>query len=322
MKSPYNRAFFAKRQPGSAIKPLIYTAALEKGFTPGSIFNDTPVAYDKGNNEIWRPLNYDGKLYGDLTLHEALAHSNNIIAIKLLESISVPYFVDFANRLGLPLRNINDLSLALGTEEVTPYELVSAYLPLANQGMRAEPRTFIRVYDRINNTWAENPLAATPVLPPAEAFVMTHMMKDVLTYGTAKSLKKFSQERPAAGKTGTTDDYRDAWFVGYTPQLITAVWAGYDKPRPGGKGFTGGGICAPIWGRFMQTALADKPVEDFPKPETVVSAIIDPATGFLAAPNCPAKREELFIAGTEPAQYCPKHGGENLQPQAPSTVTN
>ena len=139
------------------------------------------------------------------------------------------------------------------------------------------------------------------------------MLKDVMTYGTAKNLKKFSQGRPAAGKTGTTDDYRDAWFIGYTPQVITGVWVGYDKPRPGGKGFTGGAVAAPIWERFMNLAVAARPVVDFPKPDTVVSVSIDPATGYLAAPECPVKRDEFYIPGTEPTEFCPKHGGNLLK---------
>jgi membrane carboxypeptidase/penicillin-binding protein len=137
------------------------------------------------------------------------------------------------------------------------------------------------------------------------------MLKDVMIYGTAKSLEKFSKERPSAGKTGTTDDYRDAWFIGYTPQVITGVWVGYDKPRPGGKGFTGGAVSAPVWGRFMRSVLAGRPVVDFPKPDTVVSVSIDPATGCLATPNCPVKREEFYIAGTQPTVYCPVHGGDD-----------
>jgi membrane carboxypeptidase/penicillin-binding protein len=145
------------------------------------------------------------------------------------------------------------------------------------------------------------------------------MLKDVLTYGTAKGLRKFSQARPSAGKTGTTDDYRDAWFVGYTPQIITGVWVGYDKPRPGGKGFTGGVVAAPIWERFMRQALSARPAVDFPRPDAIVSVSIDPATGFLATPDCPEKRDEVYIPGTEPNEYCPRHGGSVLQPlPAPS----
>ena len=251
---------------------------------------------------------------------EALAYSNNIITVKLLENIGVPYFVNFAGTLGLSLRSPNDLSLALGTEEVTLNDLVLAYTPLANGGLHPKARTIVRIFDKNHNAWIENPPAVNPVLSPAIAFIMTQMLKDVLIYGTAKSINSFSQERPAAGNTGTTDDYRDAWFIGYTPQVIAGVWVGYDKPRPGGKGFTGGAIYAPITARFMRSVLADKPVMDFPKPDTVVSALIDPTTGYLAAPDCPIKQEEFFVAGTQPIEYCPKHRGENLKsllPQLP-----
>ncbi|KAB0672133.1 PBP1A family penicillin-binding protein [Oryzomonas sagensis] len=313
-KGSYNRAFSAKRQPGSAIKPLIYAAALEKGITAGSIWNDTPVAYDRGNNQVWKPQNYGRERYGDLSLRRALAYSNNVITVKVLEAIGVPYFTDFAGKMGLPLRAQNGLSLALGTDEVSLNDLVQAYTPLATGGMRSEGRTIIRIYDHRRRAWTENPPIVTPVLAPATAFVTTQMLKDVMTYGTAKSLRRFSQQHPAAGKTGTTDDYRDAWFVGYTPQVITGVWVGYDKPRPGGKGFSGGAAAAPIWERFMRRAVAGKPAVDFPKPDTVVSVTIDPTTGYLATAECPKKHDEFYIAGTEPTRYCPKHGGGAAMP--------
>jgi 1A family penicillin-binding protein len=307
-KNPYNRAFHAKRQPGSAIKPLIYAAALENGITAASIWNDAPVSYDRGNGEVWQPQNYDGKSHGELSLRQALAHSNNIIAVKLLETVGVPAFADFAGRAGLQLQNRNDLSQALGTEEITLSELVTAYASLAAAGSRPEPRTIIRVYDRNRRSWTESPPLVTPVMTPAAAYVATSMLKDVLTYGTARGLRKFSQERPAAGKTGTTNDYRDAWFIGYTPQMVTGVWVGYDQPRPGGKGFTGGAVAAPVWGSFMRAALAGKPALDFTKPDTVITATIDPTTGFLATPDCPQKRDEFFVSGSEPLQYCHTHG--------------
>lgn len=316
-KDSYNRAFFAKRQPGSSIKPLIYAAALEKGITAASVWNDTPVAYNRGNSELWKPQNYGRERFGELSLRQALAHSNNVITVKLLETIGVPYFVDVAGKMGLPQRAQNGLSLALGTDEVTLTDLVQSYTPFATGGMRAEARTIIRVYDRNRRSWTETPPQVAPALSPAAAFVTTQMLKDVMTYGTAKSLRKFSQARPAAGKTGTTDDYRDAWFVGYTPQVITGVWVGYDKPKPGGRGFTGGAVAAPIWERFMQSAVASRPVADFPQPETVVSVAIDPETGLLATMDCPEKRDEFFVAGTQPTEYCSKHGGEARKPLTP-----
>jgi len=316
-QSGYNRAFSAKRQPGSAIKPMIYAAALEKGVTAGSIWDDTPATYNKGNGEIWKPMNYGKEQYGELSLRRALAYSNNVITIKLLENIGVPYFVDFAGKMGLPQRAQNGLSLALGTDEVTLNDLVVAYAPLAVGGMRPAARTIIRIYDSKRRTWTENPPVVTPVLSPAAAFVTTQMLKDVMTYGTAKSLNKFSQKRPAAGKTGTTDDYRDAWFIGYTPQVITGVWVGHDKPRPGSKGFTGGAVAAPIWEKFMRKAVAAKPVVDFQRPDTTVSVAIDPETGLLATTDCPVQRHEFYINGTEPTEYCTKHGGGSDPPLSP-----
>ena len=317
-RSPYNRAFFAKRQPGSTIKPLIYAAALEKGFTAGGIWNDEPVTYPRNEHETWKPQNYGKEHYGNISLRQALAYSDNIITVKLLEAIGVPYFVHFAGTLGLSLRSPNDLSLALGTDEVTLSDLMLAYAPLANGGARPEPRTIIRIYERYRNNWTEILPAVNPVLSPAVAYVTTSMLKDVLIYGTAKSLHSFSSEHPAAGKTGTTNDYRDAWFIGYTPQLITGIWAGYDKPTPMGRGFTGGAICAPIWGRFMRAALVDKSAVDFPKPDSVISVQIDPATGNLATPDCPKKREEFYVAGTQPTTYCPNHRGPDLAPTSPA----
>ena len=316
----YNRAMIARRQPGSSMKPLIYAAALEKGITAGSLWDDTPVAYDRGSNEPWKPQNYGGERLGEVSLRQALVHSNNVIAVKLLENIGVPYAVDYAGKMGLTLHNRNDLSLALGTEEVTLHDLVLAYSSLANGGDKPVSRIILRIFERNRRLWTENPSAFAPAISPAAAFITTRMLQDVLVSGTARSLKKFSQERPAAGKTGTTNDYRDAWFIGYTPKVVTGVWVGYDKPRPGGKGFTGGAVAAPIWERFMRPALKGEPAPDFPKPETVLSVVIDPVTGYLATPECPQRREEFYLTGTQPTGYCPKHGGEKFTPAADSPV--
>jgi 1A family penicillin-binding protein len=312
--SSYNRAFFAKRQPGSAIKPLIYAAAVEQGYTAGSLWDDTVVSYPRGNKESWTPRNYGGEKFGRLSLRQALAHSNNVITVKLLDSLGVASFVDFAGRLGLPLRARNDLSLALGTEEVTLVELVQAYAPLANGGLRPEARTILRIVDRRRNAVTEFEPALTQVLDAGTAYITTAMLQDVLRSGTAKSLAAFSRVRPAAGKTGTTDDYRDAWFIGYTPQLITGVWVGYDQPKPGGKGFTGGALCAPVWERFMRPALAGKEILDFLPPENVVTINIDPATGYIATTDCPESQDEVYIVGSEPTLLCPDHGGDPLPP--------
>jgi len=300
-----NRAFVSRRQTGSAIKPLIYAAALEKGITAGSIWNDAPTAYHWGNGQVWKPRNYGGEQFGDISLRQALAHSDNVITVKVLDTIGVPYFVDFAAKLGLQLKAQSGLSLALGTDEVTLSDLVQAYTPLATGGGRAEARTILRIHDRRTGALTEIAPVVTPAFTPAAAFVTTQMLKDVLTYGTAKNLRKFSLIHPCAGKTGTTDDFRDAWFIGYTPQMVTGVWVGYDQPRPGGRGFTGGVVAAPIWERFMNRALASSPAVDFAKPDSVVAVAIDPATGRLARDGQPDQRQEFYLAGTEPREDLP-----------------
>lgn len=310
VKIPFNRAFAARRQPGSSIKPLIYAAALENGVTAGSLWDDTPVSYNKGNNQIWKPRNYAGEQFGTLSLSQALAYSNNVITVKLLESITVPYFVEFAKQAGLPLKAENGLSLALGTEEVTLSELVSSYTPFANGGLRAEPRVMTSIYDRNRKVWNEIPVVINPAFSSAAAYITTSMLKGVMTYGTAKSLAKFFQKHPSAGKTGTTDDYRDAWFVGYTPRVVTGVWVGYDKPRPGGKGFTGGVVAAPIWEKYMRAAVAARPSDDFKQPDSIIALLVDAESGQLATSECPEVVEELFISGTEPTEQCSNHGGE------------
>ena len=234
-----NRAFNSRRQTGSAIKPLIYAAALEQGITAASVWNDTPVAYTGAEGKVWKPQNYGREHFGDLTLRQALAHSSNVVTVKLLERVGVPHFLDLATSLGLPLRAQDGLSLALGTGDVTLDGLVRAYAALAAGGTEPQARTILRIHDRRTGTWIDQGTAVSPVMDPGAAFVTTQMLKDVLTYGTAKNLHRFAQTRPCAGKTGTTENYVDAWFVGYTPQLVAGVWVGFDQPRPVGRGSPG-----------------------------------------------------------------------------------
>jgi 1A family penicillin-binding protein len=261
-----NRAFVSRRQPGSSIKALLYTAALEKGIAEDSVWSDAPVAYPMGGGDTWKPKNYGGEQFGDLSLREALAHSSNVVAVKVLDTVGVPAFVDFAGRMGIALKAQSGLSLALGTDEVTLKDLVQAYTPLASIGTKAEARTILRIHDLRAGTWTECPPALTPVLAPEVALASTRMLQDVLVYGTAKGLKGFAETHPSAGKTGTTDNFQDAWFVGYTPHLLTGVWVGHDRPRPEGRGFTGGAIAAPIWERFMGRVLKEDATDDFQLP--------------------------------------------------------
>lgn len=305
--SPYNRAFQARRQPGSAIKPLIYAAALEQGITAASRWDDGPVSYPRGNGQVWQPRNYGNKQHGSLTLRQALASSNNVIAVKLLDTIGIPAYSELAVRLGL-LPSLQDLSLALGTDEVTLHDLTLAYAAFANNGNRPQSRSIIRIYDSYRKSWTEQPPESQPALSPESAYIATQLLKEVLVTGTAKSLNAFSRQHPAAGKTGTTNDYRDAWFIGYTPRLAAGVWLGFDQPRTVNKGFTGGAVAAPLWERFMRTALAQQPAVYVAKPETVAAVRIDPASGLLAGPDCPLQYEEYFVCGSEPTDYCPLHG--------------
>lgn len=318
IKGGFNRATQAKRQPGSAIKPLLYAAALEQGITASSLWEDSPVSYPRGDGTFWKPQNYDGKHHGTLTLRQALTSSNNIVAIKLLETVGIGSFSEFASRNGLALRNA-DLTQALGSEEVTLHDLAMAYQPFAAGGIRTEPRTILRIYDSYRKSWQETARESSQATTPESAFILTDMLKGVLTHGTAKGLHRFAEKYRAAGKTGTTNDYRDAWFIGYTPVLLAAVWVGYDQPRPGGRGFTGGAIAAPIWEQFMRTALANRQPTDFVRPEEIITVQIDPANGLLATPACPDRKEEIFKSGTEPDEYCPEHleqpaeGSEQLE---------
>ena len=302
-----NRALVALRQPGSAIKPLIYAAALDQGVTASSLWNDAPASYDRGHGALWTPRNFAGERFGEVSLRNALAHSNNVITVKLLDQIGLPFFIPFAGRMGLALKAENGLSLALGTDEVTLKDLVQAYTAFAAGGVRAEARSILRIHDRKLGTSTDLPTTLTPVLAPEVAYLVTRMLQDVLRTGTAKSLAPFARAHPAAGKTGTTDGEMDAWFIGYTPKLLTGVWVGYDRPRSGGRGFTGGIVAAPIWEQFMTRAVASHPAEDFPQPETVRVVTIDPASGLLATSACPVRAEEYFRAGTEPTATCPLH---------------
>lgn len=318
-----NRAFVSRRQPGSTIKPFIYAAALEsgKGITETSRWSDTPAAYPTGNGRTWTPHNFGGEQFGELTLREALAHSGNVVTVKVLDAVGVPSFVDFARRSGLALHPQNGLSLALGTDDVTLKDLVQAYTPLAAQGQAASARTILRIYDRRRQTWVENPPQVAPAMSPGAAYITTQMLKDVLAYGTAKKLHAFGQAHAVAGKTGTTEDFKDAWFVGYTPRLVTGVWVGHDRPRTEGRGFTGGVIAAPIWERFMAQAMASRPAGDFPRPEDVRVRTVDPATGALARQTCPEARQAFYLAGTEPAQACAQHEGDPVaQPEDSAAV--
>jgi penicillin-binding protein 1A len=303
--SQFNRAVQAKRQPGSAFKPLIYAAALDWGMTPSTVILDAPyVSSLNPDEDIWRPKNFKEKFYGPTLLRTALVQSRNVITVKILKQIGIPYAIEYARGMGVQSDLSPDLSLALGSSGVTLAELTGAYAVFANGGMLVEPVFVHKVLDRNGTVLEENQPTARECLSRETAYVMTDLLKAVIQEGTgwrAKALK-----RPAAGKTGTTNDLRDAWFIGFTPQFVTGVWVGYDDPKPLGADETGSRAANPIWLYFMSEVLKERPAEDFPVPEEVAFWKIDAKTGLLASPHSEATIFQAFAAGKEPQEYTPK----------------
>ncbi len=307
--SNFNRAVQAARQPGSAFKPFIYTAAIDNGFSPTDIILDTPVSFRAGNGQDWSPQNYDKKFRGPVTLRNALANSVNVPAAKLLQKLGTSVVTSYARRMGIKSRLSPDLSLALGTSEVNLFELTSSYGVFANQGVRVPPIFILRVEDKNGKVLEETRPAAEEVLSPETALTMTSMMESVLENGTAASARSLGFTAPAAGKTGTTDDYSDAWFVGYVPGVVTGVWVGFDRKQKIGPGMTGAAAALPIWVDVMLAGTKNRPPQDFPVPSGVLSRLICTETGLLANPACPSTEIELFREGSEPTGYCNVHTG-------------
>jgi penicillin-binding protein 1A len=303
-KSEFNRATQARRRPGSAFKPFIYTAAFDKGLTPATVIVDEPIEYeDKKRDKVWEPQNFDRKFHGPTTLRTALVHSRNVVTIKLLEEIGLGYAIDYAGNMGISSPLTRDLTLALGTSTLTVQEMVRGFGVLANQGKRVEPFFIKKIVDRTGHVLEENIPKEEQVIDPRIAYLTTNVLKDVVQEGTGERVKVIG--RPVAGKTGTTDDFRDGWFIGFNPSLVTGVWVGFDDERNMAHNETGGRVAAPIWLYFMEQALAGQPVEYFPVPEGVTFVRIDPKTGLLAGFSQRDAIFECFLEGTEPTQQAP-----------------
>ena len=301
-KSQFNRAIQAKRNAGSAFKPIIYAAALDKGLTPATIIVDEAVEYPDGAGGVWKPQNYDHEFRGPVTMREALTYSINIVSVKIMEQIGAPYTAEYARKLGFTSRIPANLALALGAASISPFELTTAYTVFANKGMLTTPYFITKVTDTDGTILQETPPPVpVPVIPPETAYVITNLMQSVVTSGTGHRASIIG--RPVAGKTGTTNGSKDAWFVGYIPQLVTSVWVGYDQERSLGSGGTGGQAAAPIWADYMQNAITSLPAEDFEAPENVSFVLINPRTGKLAKQEAAGAVMECFIKGTEPAEY-------------------
>lgn len=314
-RSNFNRATQARRQPGSSFKPFIYAAAVEgRTFTAATMMLDAPKVFsDPRTGKDWKPENSDGKFMGDIRLRECLTHSRNPCSVTLVEALLPETVTALARKVGLGEGWPNNLTLALGTGEVTTLTMANAYATFADAGQYAPPVVLERVKRMgTDEVLLEAESPHTQVLSPAAAFVTLSMMKSVVEAGTARSIRELG--RPVAGKTGTTNDARDAWFAGCVPGLCTAVWVGMDNNEGLGSSEFGGRAAAPAFLEFYQGALEGSPVRDFDVPEGVVSVRVDPHTGLLARAGQVDALEEFFLAGTEPTETA--EGGDGATPAA------
>lgn len=303
--SQFNRAIQSRRQPGSAFKPLIYSAALDKGMSAASIIMDAPYVSRRNlQGEAWKPKNYKEKFYGPTLLRTGLVKSRNVITVKILKKLGVNYAIDYVRSMGIESPMAPDLSLALGSSGLSLMEITKAYAVFANGGMLIKPIYVKRVLDRNGQVIEENQTETVQAISKETAFLMTDLLGAVITEGTGWRIR--AMKRPAAGKTGTTNDLKDAWFIGYTPGLVTGVWVGYDDAKEMGKGETGSRAASPIWLGFMSETLKGKPVKDFKAPEGIVFAKIDAKTGLLAGRHSKKTVFQSFKEGTEPKKYSPK----------------
>ena len=266
-RSQFNRALRAVRQPGSAFKPVIYAAAVEAGMNPTSRVSDDPIEREIPGADTWRPENYDEEFLGPISMRLALTKSRNLATIDLLEKIGVDAACAYARRLGVRREFPCVLSLALGSAEMTLMDVTTLYGVFANQGIYTEPVFISSIVDRFGTIKEERLLSAQRVMSPEVAYTVTSMLESVVQHGTGRQVRAL--ERPAAGKTGTTNDFHDAWFIGYTPEIVAGVWVGFDNQASLGRRESGGRVAAPIWLTFMQEALEGQPVTDFPIPPGV-----------------------------------------------------
>jgi len=296
-RSQFNRATQAKRQPGSAFKPLVYAAALDRNFTPASVIVDEKVCYND-HGRSWCPQNFSEEYYGPTTLRTALTYSRNVVTVKLVNLIGPRYLVRYLRQFGLEGPLHPNLSLALGTAELTPLELARAYSTFANQGLLPRPIFVREITDVQGNVMERSDPELAQAIPPETAFQITSMLQDVVRRGTGRRAGNLG--RPTAGKTGTTNLFHDNWFVGYTPKMLAVVWLGFDDERSLGRRETGGLNAAPIWKAFMEVAVQNLPREDFPVPAGLRCVNVDPDTGLRALPGG-AARLECFRTGAEPS---------------------
>ncbi len=303
--SQFNRAYQSRRQPGSAFKPFIYAAALDKGYTAATMIIDSPVVFEDTERDfIWKPNNYKKKFFGPTLFREALVKSRNIVTIKILQDIGIDYAINYSRRLGI-ISNMNrDLSIALGSSGLSLLEIVNAYSVFSNLGYLIEPVFITKIYDRDGNLLEASKLIRKKVIDMSTAYIMTNILESVVQSGTGWRIKAL--QRPVAGKTGTTNNLFDAWFIGYTPRYTTGVWVGLDQEAPLGKSETGSRAASPIWLDFMKNILKGKPAKTFNVPEGLVFAKIDAKTGLLPIKESEKTIFECFKEGTIPTEHTPE----------------
>jgi len=310
--SKFNRAVQALRQPGSTFKPIVYSDAVQNGRPMSYLLDDSPLTVDMGNGSTWTPQNYENDFSGQIPMRRALYQSRNVPTIRLGMELGEQSVIEEARKFGITSPIPAYPSIFIGAAEVYPIELVSAYSAFATLGTRAEPMAITRVDDASGHTiWAPSPVNAQ-VLSPEEAWLMVSVMKDVVQRGTAASSVGAVFHEPAGGKTGTTNDGTDVWFVGYTSDLVAGVWMGFDKPQKIKSNAQGGILAAPAWSAFMNEAYRRKPAPpDWPMPADIDTRTIDISTNMLATQFCPKNliTNEFYIPGTEPVQPCTVHTG-------------
>ncbi len=301
-KSQFNRAFQALRQPGSAFKPIIYAAALEHGYGASDLLDDSPLAIKLDRNKTWSPENFTRTHEGFVTIEQALSRSLNVPTVRLLEKIGIDETIRYARRLGISSALPRYLSLALGSSDVTLSELTAAYGIFDNHGVRMGPVSILMITDSAGKVLYMNDTVPEQAIKPETAYLTTYLLKDAVDHGTGWKARELG--RPAAGKTGTTNEYRDAWFIGYVPSLVAGVWVGYDGQESIGQRETGARAALPIWLEFMKKAFMGQPSEDFAAPEGIIFKQIDPDTGLLSTENCRTSIRQAYLPGTEPRRYC------------------
>lgn len=317
-QSEWNRASQSARQTGSAFKPFVWCAALDNGHTAADIVVDSTIEIRIPGQPVYRPRNYDLKLLGPVSMRRALALSRNLVAVRLIEKLGPQLVARYAGICGISQKLPAVYSLALGSAEIPLLELTGAFATFANDGRRVKPSLVTVVKDGRGLVLEEARSEPQPVLSRETAYLMTSLMESVVNEGTATVIRSIGYQGPAAGKTGTTDDYSDAWFIGYTPSLAAGVWVGYDRKRTIFRGATGGGVAAPVWGELMKAIRADTlPPGRFEVPPDIVTAPVCETSGALATPRCPRVRYEVFARTAQPAVTCRLHG-EATPPPAPA----